>query len=110
MFIGRVTGTVVCTQKDPSMKGQAFFVVEPLRVSEETGDRVVSTGRSFIVVDTVGAGEGETVLCVQGSSARYTDETKSLPIDAAIVGIVDSVSVRGRRVYGQSEPPSEEQA
>ena len=95
MFIGRVTGTVVCTQKDASLRGQSLFVVEPLRVSEETGGQLKSTGRSFVVVDTVGAGEGETVLCVQGSSARYTDETKSLPIDAAIVGIVDSVTVRG---------------
>jgi len=46
-----------------------------------------------VVVDTVGAGEGEVVLCVQGSSARYTPETKTLPVDAAIIGIVDEVKL-----------------
>lgn len=108
MFIGRVTGTVVCTQKDASMRGQTLFVVEPLRVSGETGGELKSTGRSFVVVDTVGAGEGETVLCVQGSSARYTEETKTLPIDAAIVGIVDSVTVGGTSAYAPDSPPQPE--
>jgi len=51
------------------------------------------TGRTFVVVDTVGAGTGEVVLCVQGSSARFTPDTKELPVDAAIVGIVDKVQI-----------------
>lgn len=100
MFIGKVTGTIVATQKTPSMTGHTMFIVEPLRVSEETGNELKSTGRSFVCVDVVGAGEGETVLCVQGSSARLTDETKSLPVDAAIIGIVDTVNVKGERVFG----------
>jgi ethanolamine utilization protein EutN len=52
-----------------------------------------------VVVDTVGAGEGECVLCVQGSSARYTPETKTLPVDAAIIGIVDNVQAFGKTVF-----------
>ena len=50
-------------------------------------------------VDTVGAGEGEIVLCVQGSSARFTPETKQLPIDAAVIGIVDRVQVGPNTVF-----------
>ncbi|WP_339612916.1 EutN/CcmL family microcompartment protein [uncultured Rubinisphaera sp.] len=99
MFIGRITGSIVSTHKVDSMVGQTLFVVEPLRVDEKNKDSLKSTGRTFIVVDTVGAGVGEVVLCVQGSSARYTEETKKLPIDAAIIGIVDEVTVHNAQVY-----------
>ena len=60
-------------------------------------------GRSFVVVDTVGAGEGEVVLCVQGSSARYTPETKTLPVDAAIIGIVDQVQVAAKTIFNTNK-------
>lgn len=85
------------------MTGQKLLVVEPLRVNEKTKADLQPTGRTFIVVDTVGAGEGEVVLCVQGSSARFTEETKSLPVDAAVVGIVDQVQVHGQAVFKASE-------
>jgi ethanolamine utilization protein EutN len=52
-----------------------------------------------VAVDTVGAGEGEFVLITQGSSARLTPETKSLPIDTVIIGIIDSVHVGQSCVY-----------
>lgn len=110
MFIGKVTGTIVATQKTPSMTGHTMFIVEPLRVSDETGNELKSTGRSFVCVDSVGAGEGETVLCVQGSSARLTDETAKLPIDAAIIGIVDAVNVKGKQVFGADEEQAALQA
>jgi len=99
MFIARITGSLVSTQKVPSMVGQKLLMVEPLRVDEKDQSSLKPTGRSFVVVDTVGAGEGEFVLCVQGSSARYTPETKTLPIDAAIIGIVDQVQVFGKTVF-----------
>lgn len=54
-------------------------------------------------VDTVGAGVGEYVLIVQGSSARLTPQTKPLPVDAAIIGIVDSVHVEQQCVYNREE-------
>ena len=103
MFIGRVSGTVVATQKVENLRGHALFVVEPLRIDETTHDRLTPTGRSFVCVDTIGSGEGDVVLCVQGSSARYTDETKTLPIDAAIVGLVDSVTVGDRVLPGPND-------
>ena len=97
MFIARVTGSVVATQKVASMVGHKLLTVEPLRTDAASG--LVSTGRSFVVVDTVGAGLGETVLIVQGSSARMTPETEKLPVDAVIIGIVDTVNVENRTVF-----------
>lgn len=91
MFLARVTGSVVSTQKVEAMIGQKLLVVEPLRVQEQERSSLVGTGRTFVAVDTVGCGEGEVVLIVQGSSARFTPQTKPLPVDCAIIGIVDSV-------------------
>lgn len=98
MFIGRITGSLVSTQKAEAMVGQKLLIIEPLRVNEKDGSSLQPTGRTFITVDTVGAGEGEVVLCVQGSSARYTEQTKTLPIDAAVIGIVDQVRVGGKEL------------
>ncbi len=103
MFVGRITGSIVSTQKVESMIGQKLLVVEPLRVDEKDQKQLKPTGRTFIVVDTVGAGEGEVVLCVQGSSARFTAETKTLPIDAAVIGIVDQVQIGENSVFSASE-------
>lgn len=99
MFVARVTGSLVSTHKVQAMVGQKLLVVEPLRVNEEDQSDLQPTGRTFIVVDPLGAGVGEIVLCVQGSSARFTPETKMLPIDAAIIGIVDTVTVKGRQIF-----------
>jgi len=99
MFLAKVTGSVVSTQKVQQMTGQKLLVVEPMRVDEKNKKSLKGTGRTFICVDTVGAGEGETVLIVQGSSARFTEDTKTLPIDAAIIGIVDSVDSHGNTVF-----------
>jgi ethanolamine utilization protein EutN len=103
MFLAKITGSLVSTQKVASMVGQKLLLVEPLRVDEKDQSSLKPTGRSFVVVDTVGAGEGEVVLCVQGSSARYTPETKTLPVDAAIIGIVDQVQVAARTIFNASK-------
>jgi ethanolamine utilization protein EutN len=99
MFLAKVTGLVVATQKVATMTGHKLLTVEPLRVDPQGRDRLIGTGRTFVVVDTVGAGQGEMVLIVQGSSARLTPQTEKLPVDAAIVGIVDSVNVEGKTVF-----------
>lgn len=99
MFVAKVTGSLVATQKVDSMTGRKLLVVEPFRLDPETRDRLKSAGRTFVAVDTVGAGEGELVLITQGSSARLTPETKNLPIDTVIIGIVDTVHVENRCVY-----------
>ncbi len=103
MFIARVTGSVVCTQKVASMTGQKLLVVEPYRLDGESRRSLVTTGRTFIAVDTLGAGENEFVLIIQGSSARLTPQTKELPIDAVIIGIVDTVHIEKTNVYSRNE-------
>src|SRR6201997_2097204 len=99
MFLAKVIGAVVATQKVESMVGHKLLVVEPYRLDPEKRRSLVTTGRTFVAVDTVGAGEGEFVLITQGSSARLTPETKNLPIDTVIVGIVDKVHVDQQCVF-----------
>ena len=101
MFIARVTGSVVSTQKVESMTGHKLLVVEPYRLDEKKRESLVTTGRTFIAVDTLGAGENDYVLITQGSSARLTPETKTLPIDAVIIGIVDKVHIDKLGVYAR---------
>src|SRR2546426_6632703 len=103
MFLAKVTGSVIATQKVASMIGRKLLTVEPLRVDPAQRDRLIGTGRSFVVVDTVGAGLGEMVLIMQGSSARLTPLTEKLPVDCAIIGIVDSVNVENKTIFSARE-------
>ena len=103
MFVAKVTGSLVATQKVDSMIGHKLLVVEPYRVDAQDRSRLVSAGRTFVAVDTVGAGEGEFVLVTQGSSARLTPETKNLPIDAVIVGLNDTVHVDHSCVFRRED-------
>ncbi len=99
MFLAQVTGHVVATQKVASMIGRKLLVVEPLRLDETSRSRLSPTGRTLVAVDSLGAGPGEVVLICQGSSARLTPETGELPIDAVVIGIVDSVGIGDRTVF-----------
>ena len=103
MFVAKVTGSVVATQKVGSMVGHKLLVVEPYRLEPDKRHSLTSTGRTFVAVDTVGAGEGEFVLITQGSSARLTPETKNLPIDTVIIGIVDRVHVDQQCVFSRDD-------
>ena len=98
MFVAKVTGSLVSTQKTAAMVGNKLLLVEPYRLDENRRG-LKSAGRTFVAVDTVGAGEGELVLVTQGSSARLTPETKNLPVDTVIIGIVDSIHVGQACVY-----------
>ena len=103
MFLAKVTGNVVASQKDKTLNGQKLLVVEPLNVKyDEASQKPASlgnTGRAIVAIDVVGAGDGQLVLVVQGSSARMTDVTKNLPADAIIVGIVDSAEYAGKTFF-----------
>jgi ethanolamine utilization protein EutN len=85
MIIARILGTVVSTQKDERLEGKKLLIVKPLNVdgSDQSG--------YVVAVDTVGAGFHEKVLVVSGSSARMADGNKDCPVDAAIVGVIDTV-------------------
>ena len=88
MFVAKVTGSLVSTQKVAAMVGYKLMVVEPYRLERKERKSLATTGRTFIAVDLLGAGEGDLVLITQGSSARLTPETKNLPLDTLIIGIV----------------------
>jgi ethanolamine utilization protein EutN len=85
------------------MVGYKLLVVEPYRVEPNKRQELATTGRTFIAVDTLGAGEGDYVLITQGSSARLTPETKNLPIDTVVVGIVDQVHIDQACVYAREQ-------
>ncbi|MGC9972246.1 MAG: EutN/CcmL family microcompartment protein [Bryobacteraceae bacterium] len=91
MILARVVGTVVATRKDPRLEGKKLLVLKP--VSPEGKDE----SGYVVAVDTVSAGFRETVLAVSGSSARMAEGCKDKPIDTAIVGIVDTVSLDQKR-------------
>ena len=95
MFLAKVIGNVVSTQKNVRFLGSKLLLIQPYITRE---GKLVESGSSVVAVDSVGAGEGELVMFTQGSSARLTDTTKDLPVDAVIVGIVDTVEVAGRRL------------
>jgi microcompartment protein CcmK/EutM len=96
MQLARVVGTVVSTQKAEAMTGMKLLVVEPVDVRT-----LAVTGKPLVAVDSVGAGEGEIVLLVAGSSARLTQRTKDKPVDATIMAIVDFVEVDGSRTFAK---------
>lgn len=101
MFVAKVTGSLVSTQKVDSMVGQKLLIVEPYRVDPQNRSSLITTGRSFVAVDSLGSGVGDMVLISQGSSARFTPETSKLPIDCVIIGIVDNVHVEKNCVYSR---------
>src|SRR5580692_6077152 len=99
MFLARVEGAVVATKKDPAMNGRKMLLLRPQLVDEKDPTRFRPGVNTIIAVDSVGAGEGEMVLFCQGSSARLAPNLKEAPVDAVIIGIVDSVDVLGKQIF-----------
>jgi microcompartment protein CcmK/EutM len=97
MVLGRVTGSVVSTQKEKLLEGVKLLVVEKVDPTTMKG-----TGDFVVAIDGVGAGEGEVVFYVSGSSARMTEVTSGRPADATITAIVESVDLAGTQVYSKS--------
>lgn len=87
MYLAKVVGTVVSTRKDDNLIGNKMLLVK------ELSDTLEVVGKTEIAVDTVGAGTGETVIISKGSSAKYALGNPTTPVDATIVGIVDSVEI-----------------
>ena len=87
MIIGRVVGRLWSTRKDERLNGQKFLVVKPMK------DNKTESENYFVAADSVGAGNGDLVLVTYGGSARYAVGVKDVPVDATIIGIVDSIEV-----------------
>ena len=90
MQIGRVVGTLVSTQKHRKFEGAKLLIVQPLAMDD------TPRGAAILAVDGVGAGVHEKVLIVlEGRAAGEALGRKAAPVDAAIVGIVDTVTISG---------------
>ena len=98
MQLARVIGDVVATRKDPGFDSIPLLLLQPIAADG------TNVGRLLVAVDSVGAGVGERVLIVSGSSARYTAVTTGKPADATILGIVDLVESGGHRLYDKAGP------
>jgi len=94
MFLAKVIGTVVSSQKYATLDGKKLLLIMP-HISRD--GKQVPSGSSIVAVDAVNAGEGQYVMFTQGSSARLTDATKNCPVDAVVIGIVDTVEIAGVR-------------
>jgi microcompartment protein CcmK/EutM len=89
MQIARVIGTVVSTQKDRKFEGAKLLLVQPIALDD------APRGTPLLAVDSVGAGVHEKVLVViEGRAAGEALGRKGAPVDAAVVGIIDSVDVQ----------------
>jgi len=96
MLIARVIGSAVSTVKADILVGRKLLIVCETSVSDEM------TGKPFVAIDAVGAGHGELVLISQGSAGRFTPMTVDAPVDAVIMGILDSLEVDGTTTFRKS--------
>jgi microcompartment protein CcmK/EutM len=87
LLLARVTGTVVATRKDAGLLGTKLLVLQPLRPDG------TPTGRPLVAVDSVGVGAGEDVFYVRGREAAFPFLPDEVPTDAAVVGVVDRISL-----------------
>lgn len=92
MQLGKVVGSVVSTRKDERMRGHKLLIVEPL-TRNEAGQLVPNAAHCLVSADLVDAGRGDMVLMVGGSTAKTAIADPNVPIDACIIGIVDSVDL-----------------
>lgn len=93
MELGKVSGTVVATVKEPKLIGAKLLLVELLDLGAQP------TANSVVAIDTVGAGRGDVVLVVRGSSARQAGKMESVPTDACVIAIVEALEVSGKIRY-----------
>jgi ethanolamine utilization protein EutN len=108
MFLARVEGAVVSTKKDPSMIGRKLLMLRPMLVDDQDPTRFRPGVNTIIAVDSVGAGEGEMVMFCQGSSARLAPNLKDAPVDAVVIGIVDTVEVLGKTIFSAHDEAAED--
>ena len=101
MFLAKVEGAIVATKKDPSMSGRKMLLLRPQLVDDKDPGKLRPGVNTIVAVDSVGAGLGEMVLFTQGSSARLAADLKEAPVDAVVIGIVDTVDVLGKEIFNQ---------
>ncbi|MFN6514005.1 MAG: EutN/CcmL family microcompartment protein [Nostoc sp. CreGUA01] len=97
MQVAKVRGTVVSTQKDPSLRGVKLLL---LQLVDEDGNILP---QYEVAADIVGAGVDEWVLVTRGSAARQVDGNEQRPLDAAVVAIIDTIHVADRLIYSKKD-------
>ena len=88
MQVAKVIGNIWATRKEEKLAGLKLLLVKPVDVLDKTADK-----SPLVAADMIGAGVGETVIIVGGSSARGAAGDYSLPVDATVVGIVDDLEI-----------------
>ena len=99
MILARVEGSLVATKKNEKITGRKLLVVRPLLIDTPQAGELRPGNSTLVAVDELGAGDGEFVIVVQGSSARLGMSDKDSPVDAVVVGIVDSVDLGKQILY-----------
>ena len=99
MILAKVEGCVVATKKNAKMTGNKFLLVRPLIIDSPSASEFKPGPSTLVAVDSLGAGENEIVLIVQGSSARLGADSKDSPVDAVVIGIVDTVDMSKKILY-----------
>lgn len=94
MIVGKVIGNIVCTQKDDSLLGKKMLVIQPVNIYSMKNE-----GSPVVALDAVGAGEGEIVMVVGGSSARLADGYAKVAVDQSVIGILDYIDIEGKTVF-----------
>ena len=94
MYAAKIIGSAVCTCKEQKLVGLKLLVVQPVSLLS-----LENEGKPVVAVDAVGAGESEIVLVVGGSSARQTEVTSNMPVDATIMAVVDHIDIGVRKVF-----------
>ena len=98
MLVGRVTGSVVSTNKVDSLMGVKMLIVQPVEL-----ETLKMKDDYVICIDDIGAGEGDLVFCAYGSSARQSDTSSKVASDYSIYGVIDSIDMRGKRTYDKAK-------
>lgn len=88
MKVGRVIGNIWATRKEEKLSGYKLLVIQPINLLDDS-----ATGAPIVAADIIGAGVGETVIYVGGSSARSATGDRDVPVDATVVGIVDGQDI-----------------
>ena len=99
MILAKVEGCVVATKKNAKMTGNKFLLVRPLVLDSPQAGEFKPGLTTLVVVDSLGAGENEVVLVVQGSSARLGADSADSPVDAVVIGIVDTIDISKKILY-----------
>lgn len=99
MILARVEGVVVATKKNARMTGSKFLFVRPVLFDPAKPNQLKDGTSTLVTIDSLGAGEGDIVLVAQGSSARLGADNKDTPIDAIVIGIVDTIDANRNIVY-----------